>query len=98
MTTATRKRAIVQPGGVIEVKSEDFPVGTTVEVIVLAAVEAPPSPLVHPLAGLSRDERIAKIRELMPWEDSDPELDEIFSNLAKERHADRGRPLIDFED
>lgn len=98
MTTATRKRAIVQPGGVIEVKSEDFPVGTTVEVIVLAAIEVPPSPLVHPLAGLSLGERIAKIRELMPWEDSDPELEEIFCNLAKERYADRGRPLIDFEE
>jgi len=97
MTTATRKRAIVQPGGVIEVKSEDFPVGTTVEVIVLAAVEAPPSPLVHPLAGLSRDERIAKIRAAIGGEPPDPELDEIFAELDRERHADLGRPLPDFD-
>jgi hypothetical protein len=42
MTSALRQKVIVQPGGVIEIKSPDLPVGASAEVIVL--LESAPIP------------------------------------------------------
>lgn len=47
MLNGLRQKVVVQPGGVVEVRSPELPDGATVEVIVL--LESPP-----PLQGLSR--------------------------------------------
>lgn len=88
MSTVIRQRAIVEAGGIISVQSDNLPIGATVEVIILPTVEAETSPLEHPLAGLSQEERITRIRSAIGGEPPDPELNEIFAELDRERHAD----------
>ncbi len=52
----------------------------------------------HPLSNLTKEERIAKIREsLGGWKD-DSEITEIFSKIDQERHSYQGRPLVSFDD
>ena len=46
MNTALRQKLVVQPGGVIEIRSPELPVGATAEVIVILEVPAPGLP--HP--------------------------------------------------
>ena len=96
MLNELRQTVVVKPGGVIEVRSAELSVGSTVDVIVLINREATqPLPL-HPLSGLSKEERIAKIRAAVGgWKD-DPEIAEIFDEIAQERHSYQGRPLANF--
>jgi len=47
MLNELRQKAIVQPGGVIEICSPELPSGTTVEVIIL--IESPPAEPEKPL-------------------------------------------------
>ena len=49
MLNGLRQKVVVQPGGVVEVRSPELPDGATVEVIVLLESQAEPS-----LQGLSR--------------------------------------------
>jgi len=44
MNTALRQRLVVQPGGVIEIRSPELPVGATAEVIVILDIPAPNPP------------------------------------------------------
>lgn len=64
--------------------------------------QAPKSPAIcqtfHPLSGLSREERIAKIRSTVGgWQD-DPEIIDVFSAVDRERHAYQGRALVTLDD
>lgn len=99
MINEIRQTALVQPGGIIEFQSNELPVGKTVEIIVL--VDAPSilaSTSTHPLANLSREQRIAKIRAALGGWKSDPEIAEIFAEIDRERHAYLGRPLATFNE
>ena len=98
MLNGLRQTAVVKPGGVIEVRSAELPVGSTVDVIVLINRDATqPLPL-HPLSGLSKEERIVKIRAAVGgWKD-DPEIAGIFAEIAQERHSYQGRPLANFDE
>ena len=50
MTNALRQTVIVQPGGVIEIRSPELPVGAAAEVIVLVDVPPATTPSGKPLA------------------------------------------------
>jgi hypothetical protein len=99
-----RQTALVQPGGIIELQSNELPVGQTVEIIVL--VDAPPTSVGttpantsnHPLANLSQEQRSAKIRAALGGWKNDPEIAEIFAEIDRERHAYKGRPLTKFNE
>jgi len=98
MLNELRQTAIVRPGGIIEVRSDELPVGSTVDVIVLINRDVTHPLPPHPLSGLSKDERIAKIRAAVGgWKD-DPEIAEIFDEIAQERHAYQGRPLAKLDE
>ena len=99
MMNGIRQTAIVQPGGIVELQSTELPVGSTVEVIVLIdVVSANVTIAPHPLSGLSRDQRVAKIRAALGgWKD-DSEIADIFTEIAEERHAYQGRPLAAFDE
>ncbi len=87
MVKAIRHKTIVQPGGLIKVQADDLPVGSAVEVIVLEDIAATPLSDLHPLSGLSREERIEKIRAAIGgWKD-DQEMAEIFAKIQADRHA-----------
>lgn len=100
MINGIRQTALVKPGGFIELQAAELPVGKTVEVIVL--VDDAPFPSAststHPLANLSRDQRIAKIRAALGGWKNDPEIAEIFSEINRERHTYEGRPLATFDE
>lgn len=98
MLSGLRQTATVKPGGVIEVQSADLPVGSTVEVIVLVNRNTFPTPTPHPLSGLTREERIAKIRAAVGGWKEDDEIVEIFAALDQERHAYQGRAIATFDD
>lgn len=49
MLNGLRKKAIVKPGGVVEIYSPELPTGVTVEVIVL--LESPPKHFEKPLTS-----------------------------------------------
>jgi len=102
MLNGFRQTAVVKPGGVIEVQSADLPVGSTVDVIVLINREASRGEAAatpnHPLSGLSREERIAKIRAAVGgWKD-DAEMANIFAAIDQERHAYQGRAIATFDE
>lgn len=98
MLNELRQTAVVRPGGVIEVRSAELTVGSTVDVIVLINRDATQLLSLHPLSGLSKEERIAKIRAAVGgWKD-DPEIAEIFDEIAQERHSYQGRPLANFDE
>lgn len=98
MLNELRQTAVVRPGGVIEVRSAELPVGSTVDVIVLINRDGTKPLPFHPLRGLSKEDRIAKIRAALGgWKD-DPEIAEIFDEIAQERHSYQGRPLANFDE
>jgi hypothetical protein len=86
MLNGLRQTAVVKPGGVIEVQSADLPVGSIVDVIVLVHSNAAPIQVSHPLRGLSREERIAKIRAAVGGWKEDSEIADIFAVISYERH------------
>jgi hypothetical protein len=52
----------------------------------------------HPLSHLTPEERQKRINSALGgWKD-DPSLDEIFAQIDRERHADRGRQIDSFDD
>lgn len=64
--------------------------------------QAPETPVVsqlsHPLKGLTREERIAKIRTAVGgWQD-DAEITDIFAAIDQERHAYHGRAIATLDD
>lgn len=64
--------------------------------------QTPKSPAIsqisHPLSGLSREERVAKIRSVVGgWQD-DPEIAEVFAAIDRERHAYPGRAIATLDD
>jgi hypothetical protein len=93
-----RQTVTVKPGGVIEVQSADLPVGSTVEVIVLVNRHTFSAPISHPLRGLTREERIAKIRAAVGGWQADDEMVEIFAAIDQSRHTDQGRAIATFDD
>lgn len=96
MINGIRQTAVVQPGGIVEVQSADLAEGSTVEVIILR--DAPTETASHPLSGLSREQRISKIRDALGgWKDN-PEIAENFAEIDQDRHAYRGRPLTPFDE
>jgi len=98
MLNGLRQTAVVKPGGVIEVQSAELPVGSTVDVIVLVNRDGAPATSSHPLSGLSREERIAKIRAAVGgWKD-DAEIADIFAEIDQERHAYQGRAIATFDE
>ena len=100
MIDGIRQTAIVKPGGFIELQAAELPVGKTVEVIVL--VDEAPTVSVntssHPLANLSPEQRIAKIRDALGGWKGDSEIAEIFSEIDSDRHTYQGRPLATFDE
>jgi len=62
MTTAIRQRVTIQPGGKVELQSNDLPPGSEAEVIVL--VEAPPVP--NALSPLEAFEELQRSLRLTP--------------------------------
>jgi hypothetical protein len=98
MLNGLRHTAIVQPGGVIQVQSVDLPVGSTVEVIVLVEATSQPAQATHPLQGLSREQRVAKIQAAIGGWAGDAEISEIFDEIDRARHAYQGRALASFEE
>ena len=98
MLNGLRQTTVVKPGGLIEVQSADLPVGSTVDVIVLINSNTASAQMSHPLSGLSREERIAKIRAAVGgWKD-DLEIANIFAAIDQERHVYQGRPISTFDD
>lgn len=52
---------------------------------------------VHPLSQFTLEERQIRIDSALGgWKD-DPNLDNIFAEIDRERHADRGRQLDSFD-
>jgi hypothetical protein len=97
-----RQTALVQPGGIIELQSNELPVGQTVKIIILVAPPTsvgttPVSTSHHPLANLSQEQRCAKIQAALSGWKNDPEIAEIFADIDRERHDYQGRPLAIFK-
>ncbi|MGC1309073.1 MAG: hypothetical protein WA885_17750 [Phormidesmis sp.] len=93
MLKEIRQETVVKPGGVIELTSDDFPVGTSVEVIVLLNEEN------NQLSHTSNDdEKWAKFYENVvgAWKD-DEEINQIFKEIDRERHLDYGRGTPTFD-
>jgi hypothetical protein len=86
MLNGLRQTVVVQPGGMIEVQSADLPVGSLVDVIVLVHSDAAPLQVSHPLNGLSREDRMAKIRAAVGGWKGDAEIADIFAVISHERH------------
>lgn len=98
MLNGLRQTTVVKPGGVIEVQSADLPVGSIVDVIVLVHGGAAPTQVSHPLSGLNREERMAKIRAAVGGWKEDPEITGIFAAIDQERHAYQGRAIATFDE
>jgi hypothetical protein len=54
MLSGIRQKAVVQPGGIVELQSSDLPEGAIVEVIVLLESETQPSKTLASLIGAAR--------------------------------------------
>jgi len=80
----------IKRGQTIElIESIDLPDGEQVTIEVVR---------VHPLSQLTLEERQLRIDSVLGgWKD-DPNLDNIFAEIDRERHADRGRPIDSFDD
>ena len=101
MINGIRQTAVVKPGGMIELQAAELPVGKTVEVIVLLDNSVPNTVATagsHPLVGLSREQRISKIRSALGGWKNDTEITDIFTEVDRERHAYKGRPLVTFDE
>lgn len=98
MLKGLRQKVIVKQGGLIELLLPELPDGATVDVIVLLESPQVKPPKKHPLSDLTKEEQIAKIRSTLGgWED-DSSITAIFSEIDQKRHAERGRPLVSFEE
>lgn len=104
MLSGMKQKAIVKAGGVIELKTPELSTGTHVEVIVLVepseAVTAPrnPTEVAKSLEGLSAEEAESKLRSLIgTWADEE-EIEHIFAEIDRERHADFGRAPVTFDE
>lgn len=53
---------------------------------------------VHPLSQLTPEERQKRIDSVLGGWKNDPNLDNIFAEIDRERHADRGRQIDSFDD
>ncbi|MCY7275043.1 MAG: hypothetical protein LH702_15240 [Phormidesmis sp. CAN_BIN44] len=53
---------------------------------------------VHPLSQLTPKERQMRIDSALGGWKNDPNLDNIFAEIDRERHADRGRQIDSFDD
>jgi hypothetical protein len=51
----------------------------------------------HPPTKLSLDERQKRLNQLFGAWQNQPDLDEIFETIDRERHADRGRNPVSFD-
>jgi hypothetical protein len=51
----------------------------------------------HPLTKLSLDERQKRLNQLFGSWQNQPDLDEIFAAIDRERHADRNREPVSFD-
>ena len=78
MVAPIRQRVVIQPGGVIEIRSPDLPVGSQADVIVLVRDRAAASPISWANfigcghgAFKSAGEVDAHIREVRDWGDRD---------------------------
>ena len=98
--SGTRQKAIVQPGGVIQLKAPELQAGTEVEVLVLvdatAASDSAEDPE-HPLASLTPEEVEARVMSVLGDWEGDEEIDRIFAEIDRERHADFGRGIPDLD-
>ena len=85
----------IKRGQTIELLEQvDVPDGTEVslEVEILSNLDNSSKP------PLTDEERLAKLNELFgAWKDQ-PDLDEIFAQIDRERHAYRGRQIDSFDD
>ncbi|MCY6494336.1 hypothetical protein [Leptolyngbya sp. GGD] len=70
------------------------PDGTEVSV----EVEILSAPHHSPAQPLSDEERLTKLNELFGAWKNQPDLDEIFAEIDRERHAYRGRQIDSFDD
>lgn len=95
MLNATRQKAVVKPGGVIELKTADLPIGTEVEVT-FRLEPAVKKAVRHPLEGLTPEEIQARLDSMPKWEDEE-DIIKIFAEIDRERHADFGREIPEFE-
>lgn len=93
MLREIRQETVVKPGGVIELASDDFPVGTSVQVIVLLNEDS--SQL---STALDEDEKWARFYKNVvgAWKD-DEEISQIFEEIDRERHLDYGRETPSFD-
>lgn len=87
MLKEIRQETVVKSGGVIEVTSADFPVGASVEVIVLVDEKREPS------SDMPDDsEKWARFYENVVgvWK-GDEEINQIFEEIDRNQHQDLGR-------
>ncbi len=91
MLKGIRQEAVVQPGGIIELAPTDLPVGMAVEVIVLLNEEMLS-------AEPEKDEKWVRFYETVvgAWKD-DTEINQIFQEIDRARHLDRGSETPVFE-
>jgi hypothetical protein len=81
-----------------KVRSVDLPAESTADMSMLTKHDASLNPIAHPLSGLSKEERIAKIRSAVGGCQDDPEIADIFTAIDQERHAYPGRAIATFDD
>lgn len=89
MLKEIRQKAVVQPGGVIELTSADFPVGTSVEVVVLVDEGRDRSTDVS-----DNDKKWADFYKdvVGAWKD-DEEINQIFKEIERDRRRPSTREM-----
>ena len=92
MIKAVHQATTVKPGGVIELAPTDIPVGSTVEIFVVVTNEAAQA------ATLNQDQKWERFYAVLGAWKNDDEIDQIFTEIDKERHLDRGREVSIFDE